>query len=168
MMTAPSPRIALPPKVARWWAAKTPAERRIVAAVAAVVAVALCWLAVWQPLQRDTAALRAAAPGERAALADGERVAAEIAGLARTAASPPAADARAGLERILQERGLAGATQVDWQEGRARLALEAARFDTLVAALDAMQRETQLRVIEATLTARVEPGTVRAELVVAR
>jgi hypothetical protein len=34
--------------------------------------------------------------------------------------------------------------------------------------LEALQRETGLRIIEATLTARVEPGSVRAEIVLAR
>ena len=41
-------------------------------------------------------------------------------------------------------------------------------YDALIAGLEALQRDAQLRVVEATLTARVEPGTVRAELVLAR
>ena len=40
--------------------------------------------------------------------------------------------------------------------------------DPLVALLDTLYRDAQLRVVEATLTARVEPGTVRAELTLAR
>jgi type II secretory pathway component PulM len=36
-----------------------------------------------------------------------------------------------------------------------------------VRALDALSREEAVRVIDATLTARVDPGTVRAELVLA-
>lgn len=168
-MAARSERLVLPPRFARWWAAKTPNERRTIAAVALLVAATLGWLVLWQPLQEDLAALRAAVPAERAALAEGERMAGEIAGLARATSLPPAPEPQAAIERILGERGLrGGTTQVDWREGRARIAIDATRFDTLVAALDALQRDARLRIVEATLTARVEPGTVRAELVVAR
>jgi type II secretory pathway component PulM len=82
----------------------------------------------------------------------------------------PAADARADIERVLAERGLATGTAapIDWRDGRARVTLESARFDALVGALEALQRDAKLRVVEATLTARVEPGTVRAEIVLAR
>ena len=168
-MATLSERLVLPPGLARWWAAKSPSERRTIAAVALVVAATLGWLVVWQPVQQDLAALRAAVPAARAALAEGERMAGEIAGLARAAPLPPAPEPQAALERILGEHRLrGGATQVDWREGRARIAIDATRFDTLIAALDALQRDARLRVVEATLTARVEPGTVRAELVVAR
>ena len=168
-MATLSGRLAVPPRLSRWWAAKTPSERRAAVALALLVAATLAWLAVWQPLQQDLAALRAAAPAERAALAEAERMAAEIAGLARVSPMPPAPAAQAALERILSERGLRGsATKVEWRDGRARIAIDAVRFDALVAALDALDREARLRVVEATLTARVDPGTVRAEIVVAR
>jgi type II secretory pathway component PulM len=41
-------------------------------------------------------------------------------------------------------------------------------YDTLVGLIDALQRDARLRVVEATITARVDPGTVRAELTLAR
>jgi general secretion pathway protein M len=170
-MAAPAgllPRLA-PAPVARWWSRKSPRERRIIGAIAALVIAAAAWLAVWQPVQRDLDALRAAAPGARAQLAEAQRLAAEIAGLARTppAARPPVAPAV--VDQILGERGIAaGSAQVTWEDGRARLTLAAVRFDTLVAALDALQRDAGLRVVDATLTARVDPGTVRAEIVLAR
>jgi type II secretory pathway component PulM len=37
-------------------------------------------------------------------------------------------------------------------------------YEALINMLDAVQRDARLRVIEARLTARVEPGTVRAEV----
>ena len=169
MMAALSPHLAASPRLSRWWAAKKPYERRIVAAFAVLVVVTLGWLALWQPLQQDLAAMRGAAPAERGALAEGERMAAEIAALTRAAPLPPPPDAQSALERILSERGLRGSgTQVDWRDGRARVAIDAVRFDTLVAALEVLERDAKLRIVEATLTARVDPGTVRAELVVAR
>lgn len=162
--------LAAPTAVSRWWATKTRTERRIVAALALVLALAALWALVWRPITRDTSALRAAAPAERAALAESRRMVADIAGLARSAPVKPAADARADIERVLAERGLATGTAapIDWRDGRARVTLESARFDALVGALEALQRDAKLRVVEATLTARVEPGTVRAEIVLAR
>jgi len=168
-MAALSERVALPPALVRWWAGKAPGERRIVGALALLVIATLAWLGVWRPLQRDVGALRETVAAERAALVDGERMAAEIAALARAAPLPPAPEAPAALERVLSERGLGGgAAQVEWRDGRAHVVLESVRFDTLIGALDVLQREARLRVVEAVLTGRVEPGTVRAEFVVAR
>ena len=93
----------------------------------------------------------------------------EIAGLARTPAATDAPDARSSLERVLSQQNLRSAvTQLDWQEGRARLVFAAVPYDALITMLDALQRQAQLRAMEATITSRVETGTVRAELTVAR
>ena len=162
MLRAPDP-------VARWLAGKSRGERRIVAATAALVAVALAWIALWQPLVRDTATMRAAQPGDAAALAAARRMTAEIAGLARSPAAPAAPDARAGLERVLVQQNLRPAvTQLEWQEGRARVVFAAIGYDALIVALEALQRDAQLRAVDLTMTARVEPGQVRAELTLAR
>ena len=161
-------RIAALP-AGRWWATKTRRERQIVGTLGAVVLIACAWYLVWQPLQQDIVRLRGEAPTVRAELADAQRMAAEIAGLSRTgsAARPPAAPAV--VTQILAERGLGpGVAQITWDEGRARLTLNEVRFDTLLAALDAVQRDAGLRAVEATLTGRVDPGTVRAEIVLAR
>jgi type II secretory pathway component PulM len=158
-----------PAPIARWLAGKSRGERRIVAAIAALAAVALLWIALWQPLVRDTAAMRAAQPGNTAALAGARRMTAEIAGLARTPSSPAAADARAGLERVLAQQNLRPAvTQLEWQDGRARVVFAAVGYDALIVALEALQREARLRAVDLTMTARVEPGLVRAELTLAR
>lgn len=155
--------------LARWWSPKSGAERRIWIAAGAGIALALLWFAAWQPLTRDIVATRATVAGADAALAAARPVADEIAGLARAAAPPASADPRADLERILGERSLRAAlTQQEWKDGRVRLTFAAVPFDTLVAALESLQRDARLRTVEATLTARVEPGTVRAELVLAR
>lgn len=168
-MARVSRALRVPAPIARWLAEKSPAERRVVAALAALAAIALSWVALWQPLVRDTAALSAAQPGNAAALAAARRMTAEIAGLARAPAVPAATDARTGLERALVQQNLrAAVTQLEWQDGRARLVLAAVGYDALVVALEALQREARLRAVDLTLTARVEPGLVRAELVLAR
>ncbi len=158
-----------PESLRRWWAGKSRAERRVVLALAALVAAALAWLVVWQPLLRDIAALRVAVPAERAALAAAQQTVDTMAGFARNPAARAAGEPRAELDRLLREQGLrAAVTQLDWQESRARLVFAAVSVDALVGLLEAAQRDAQLRIVEATLTARVEPGSVRADLVLAR
>jgi type II secretory pathway component PulM len=151
-----------------WWVAKSRAERRIVAGFAIFVALVVGWWALWLPLVNDLAALRAEAPRSRAALAEAHRMADEIAGLARAPPAAGAADPRAMLDRSLAAADLRPVTQLEWQDGRARVVFAAVDFARLVAGLEALQRESGLAIVDATLTARIEPGTVRAELVLAR
>ncbi len=54
------------------------------------------------------------------------------------------------------------------KDNRAYVTFGAIGFDALVGALDALAKADGLRAVEATLTARVDPGTVRAELTLAR
>jgi len=158
-----------PPWLDRWRMARTPRERRVIAILVLFVAGVVGWLALWQPLQRDLAALRAAVPAERRALGEARKMADEMPALARSAPARRTTDARGELERVLGERGLrASVTQLDWQDERARIVFADVGVDALVALLDALHRDAQLRIVEATLTARVEPGTVRAELTLAR
>ena len=159
----------VPAPVAGWLATKSRAERRIAAALLLLVAIALLWAALWRPLTRDIAALRIAQAGSAATLADARRMANEIGGLARTPPKEAPADARAALERILAQQNLrAAVTQLEWRDGRAHVVLAAVGYDALVGALEALQRDAGLRAVEATLTARVEPGTVRADFTLAR
>jgi len=168
-MPAPLRAFRLPAPVTGWLATKSRAERRAVTALTLIAAGALLWAALWQPLVRDTAALRIAQAGNAAALANARRMAGEIGALGRASAIETPADARAGLERLLAQQNLrAATTQLEWRDGRAHIVFAAVSYDALILALEAMQREVQLRAVEATLTARVEPGLVRAELTLAR
>jgi len=158
-----------PAPVARWLAGKTRVERRIAVALAVVVGVAVLWLAIWQPLRRDTEAMRTAHAVNATALAAARKMTEEAAGLARTAGTSAPADTRAALERTLAQQNLRGAvTQLDWQGDRAHIVFAAVGYDALITLLEALQRDAKLRAVVATLTARVEPGTVRAELTLAR
>ena len=168
-MTSATSSFRAPPWLERWRASRTPRERAVVAALVVVIVVALAWLAIWQPLQRDLGALASAAPAERQALAAARKMADEMAALGRNAPVRRASDARAELERVLNERGVRGSvTSLDWQDGRARIVFADVSVEMLVALLDTLERDGQLRVIEGTLTARVDPGTVRAELTLSR
>jgi len=169
-MAIARPPLRAPAPVAYWLAKKTAGERRVVAAILVVALLASSWAAIWQPLVRDTATVRAELDGGGAALANARRMTEEIAGLERTAAAPaPPADARAALERVLGQQNLrSSVTQLDWQDGRARVVFAAVGYDALMSALETLQRDARLRAVEVVLTARVEPGTVRAELTLAR
>ena len=48
------------------------------------------------------------------------------------------------------------------------MVLDAVRLDALVGLVDDLARTAGLRVVEARLLARVEPGTVRAEMTLGR
>lgn len=168
-MAAPFATPRAPVRATRWWAAKTRGDRRVAAAFAMVIGALIAWWALWQPLVRDIAAMRATAPRAAVALGEARRMADDMAGLTRMTAPKSAADPRADLERVLAQQGMRNAvTQLDWQEGRARLVFAAVGYGALIAALEALQRDAHLTVVEATLTARVESGSVRAEIVVAR
>ena len=161
--------LRVPAPVANWLATKSRAERRIVAAILLLVGVTLLWAALWQPLTRDMAALRVAQAGNAATLADARRTAKEIAVLARTPPKEAPADARAVLERMLVQQNLrAAVTQLESRDGRAHVVFAAVGYDALVGALETLQRDAGLRAVEVTLTARVEPGTVRADVTLAR
>ena len=169
MMAASFRALRVPAPMASWLATKTRAERRIVAAFLVVVTIALLWAAVWQPLTQDTATLQIAQAGNAAALARARGMALEISDLSRTPATDAPTDARAGLERILLQQNLRSAvTQLEWRDGRAHVVFAAVGYDALIVALEAMQRDARLRSVAATITARVEPGMVRAELTLAR
>lgn len=168
MMSSSLPPFPLPSPVARWFATKTRAERRVVTALLALVTITVLWAAIWQPLVRDRAALRLAQAGNAAALADARRMAKEIGGPTAARTTQARSDAQANLERTLVQQNLRSAvTQLQWRDGRAYVVLAAVDYDALIVALEAMQRDARLRAVEATLTARVEPGMVRAELTLA-
>ena len=164
-----SPLLRVPAPIANWMAEHSPAEQRIAVALAIVVAGALVWLAAWQPMTRDVASLRAARAANALALAEARAMTKEIGGLVRSQTISAPADPRPDLDRVLAQQNLRPAvTNLDWRDGRAHVVLPAVSYDALIAALEALHRDARLRVVEATLTARVEPGTVRAELTLAR
>jgi len=154
----------------RWWQLRSQGERRALVALAIPAALALLWLAVWQPIVRDTERLEQRAIADRAALAEAHRASDEIAALARATPVAPAADPRAALEAILTARNLKGtATQVERLDNdRLRITFDSIAFDALADVLDALQREAHLRATEVVATARVEAGLVRADVTLTR
>ena len=158
----------LPAGVARALDAASPRERRLVVAAAIVAVLGVLYVVAWTPLTRDIERVRDGLARDRATLAAMQRLDASSA--APASASPPsAAEPRATVLAALDARGLrAAAAQVELREGRVSMVLGAVPLDALVGLVDDLQRTAGLRVVEARLLARVEPGTVRAEITLGR
>lgn len=153
----------------RWLAQRSPRERVLLAAGALVVGAACVWWGLWLPLLADVARMRNAALDRRAALTAAMHMAEAIPALARTSRATPTIPARAAVEQAVASKIKAvPAIEIDAQEDRVRAALPAVPFDALVGMIESLQRDAALQLLEARLTARVDPGTVRAELVFGR
>jgi len=157
-------------RLAHWWQLRRPRERVVIGALAAAIALLLLWALLWQPLERDRARLARQLADQRAALADARREADAIAGLARSTPTAPPADAKAAIDAALSRQGLkAVGGNIERLDGdRWRLSLDAISFDSLTALLDTLQRTAGVRAVEVSVTARVEPGLVRADLTLGR
>lgn len=151
------------------WARASVRERRLIALAAAVIAAAVGYVLVWQPAQGDIARLTRDLPQQRAILAAARAQADAIVALERTPVPVRTLEPLAAVERVVAERGLRpAASTLDSSEGRVRLTFAAIRFDALPGLLDALAGTAGVRVADATITQRVEPGMVRAEFSLVR
>jgi len=136
---------------------------------AAAVVIATAWSFVWQPLQEDSIRMRRELQRDRAVLAAARAQTAESAGLQRGTQINFRGDSRVAIERALGERGLKDAlTSLEVKDNRTTLTFAAIGFDALVGLLDTLAKADGLRVVDATLVSRIDPGTVRAEIALAR
>ncbi|HEY7945585.1 MAG: type II secretion system protein GspM [Burkholderiales bacterium] len=154
-------------RLTQWWRLRTRNERSSAVAGTALAAVALAWLLLWAPLQRDIARLERDLSAQRAALGDTRRQADAMAGLERRAL-PPERDPRAGLDATLAQLGIQASAIDRVDADRLRVTVDAVSFDALTVLLEALQRDAALHVADLTVAARVEPGMVRAELTLVR
>ena len=161
--------IPVPPAFVRAWDRMSLRERRLAAVAVAVVLLAAAWGWLWQPMQEDSLRARRELVRDRAVLATARAQAAEIAGLQRGTPTPAGSDSRVAMERVLGERALQGAlTSLEVKDNRTTVTFAAIGFDALVGVLDTLAKTDGLRPLEATLTSRMDPGTVRAEITVTR
>ena len=159
----------LPSAFGAAWDRASRRERRIATVGAIVVSIALLWGLLWQPLRADLSRTRDERGRVAALLTQTRATFDEGVGLTRASPMAAGADPRSAVTRALADQGIRiPAGGVDLRDNRVRVVLSDVRFDALVAALAALARDEGLRPVEATLTARVEPGTVRAELTFAR
>jgi type II secretory pathway component PulM len=166
-MSAVTRRLPLPASLTAAWDRASTRERRLAGTAALVVALAVGWAVFWRPLIAEIERVRAERERVVALLAASRALVADGAALAREARTP-GGDPRAAIARVLAGQDLRPSGQLVAQDGRVGVVLPEAQFDRLIAALAALAKDEGLRAVEATLTARVEPGSVRAELTLAR
>lgn len=155
--------------IAQAWDRASRRERRFAIAGLVVVALGLAWTLIWRPLQADVERTRSERARLSTLLAVARASVDEAAGATQSGAKPSTADWRAAVTRAFAERGVQfGPGTPDLRDDRVRVVLPEVRFDTLVIALHALAHDDGLRPTEATLTARVEPGVLRAEITFAR
>lgn len=157
-------------RLTQWWRLRTRPERIAIALAGAAVVLMLLWLIVLDPLQRDSDRLARRLVDQRGALVEAQRQANEIAGLARSAPVAVTGDARAAIEAALARSNLKPSARaverVD--DTHWHLGFDGVAFDALTALLEGLQRDTGLRAAEVSVTARVEPGQVRADVTLTR
>ena len=159
----------VPSSVAAAWDRASLRERRLALAAAVAVVIALGWALVWQPLNADVGRAREERARVNTLLALTRASFDEGAGLVRASPKVNGGDPRDAVARAFADRGLRIPTGgIDVRDNRVHVVLPEVRLDALVAALDALARDDGLRPVEASLTARVDPGTLRAELSFAR
>ena len=152
------------------WHTADPARRSLLATGFVAVLLAVVLAIAWQPSTGAIARARDDVARTRVELAIARERIAETEALARAASAPAStADIRSAVTRVLGEHSLASAP-VEAKSAGARFAVVVAdaRFDAIVNALDALARNEGIRLVEGTVTARVDPGSVRAELTFAR
>jgi type II secretory pathway component PulM len=151
------------------WSHASSRERVLVVLGTIVVVGALGYAFAWEPLMRDLASTDRALVAGRARVLHSQQAANEIAGLKREAKAPRTTDPRVAAERVVNEAGLRGGlTAIDLRDGRVRLTFAAIDFPVLNALIEQLGRDELLFPVEALVAARVVPGSVRAELALAR
>lgn len=148
----------------QWWQLRSRTERILLLVIGVGVFAVIAWLALWQPMQRDTERLTRQLAAQRTALAEAQRGAEDIATLSRNTAAPAPRDARADLDATLTRQGIkaTGIERID--NDRIRVMFDGVSFDALPPLLESLQRDARLRTVDLTATARIEPGQVRVEL----
>lgn len=150
-----------------WWERASARERWMLATAAVVVSVAVLYVLAWQPLTRSIERLRDEVPRQRAQLLEARAQVAQPVQIKTPAVAR--LDVRAAVERVLDDQGLRSRVDVlELRDDRVHAVFGAIDFATLVGTLDTLATQHGVRLVEGALTARVEPGSVRADVVLSR
>ncbi len=150
----------------QWWAERAPRERAIMAGGAALLAVAIAWAYLWEPIAAERLRLIDLAPRLRAQAARVTAQGAEIEQLRVAArARGPSAPPQAIVEQAMQTAGLGGALTgvMSLSEGRIQVGLRPVAFDALVRGLAQLGEAQGMSVDSIALKAAGEPGKVQVE-----
>lgn len=148
------------------WDRRPDGERRALALVGALAAIAVVTAFVWLPLERTRTRLAAELPRLRESVASLERQAEAV---RRLKAMPPRAPTATPVAALAgSPANLPGAQVTTIDEGRLRLTAADVSFGALLDWITAARASHGLRVESARLDALPASGRVRAELVLAR
>jgi len=149
-----------------WWSERTPRERRVLRAIAALLA-GLVALFVWVDSERTRARLNAELPRLRASIAALERDAAEVQRLRALPVAPTGAPSPLAT-LATNGGGLQGAQIAILDERRVKVTGGDVGFGLLLEWLRNAQATHGMRVESARLDALPTTGRVRAELLLTR
>ena len=151
------------------WDAADPSRRRLQIWLASVLVLGVAMLLVVPPLNSAIARAETELARTRSVLAIARERVADNESLARESPPSRAGTVRSAVDRVLARYALQ-ATPVAERAAEDRFAVVIAhgRFDVLASALYALARDEGVQLTEATLTALVDPGAVRAELTFGR
>lgn len=144
----------------------TPRERRIVTGGAAVLLVALAWLALFDPAWNGRQRVQDELPTLRAQLAQMEQLAGEARRLAAVPAGSDSPQAvKVQLEQSIESAGLRPALSQLSQSGELfDLRFKSVSYAAWLAWLDSAARATRLRVVDAAVTREAGTGIVSVRL----
>jgi general secretion pathway protein M len=149
------------------WSKLAPGERRLAKAGGAVLGMALLYLLLWMPMQKELARLRAGVPEERAQLQQMRAQADSIKPLrARTGAAPAAGMLLSVVDQSASARGVRGfisRLELDGSTG-VQLTADAVPFNTFISWLAELQDSHALVVENASMDAHSTPGTVNVKM----
>jgi general secretion pathway protein M len=148
-----------------WWRERAPRERRILAAGAGILLVALVWLVAFEPAWVGRQRLAEELPMQRAELARMASMIEEARALESAAGATSAVGSvRASLEKSLAAAGLAEGVQIEQRGDRYDLRFPAVPFAAWLDWVALAVRESRVRVIDAKLTRDPRDGYVAARL----
>lgn len=162
MTTASRMTLSLRQRITAAWQGLTLRERRLLMLGSTSLVVLLCWFWVIDPAIKTRKKMQQQLPELRTQSVQLRALAQEVAALP-SAASVTQPLSREALERSLMDSGLK-AEQITLSDGRFMLSFSDVPFSTLTDFLQKAQREQQLVITEATMSARDRIDRVDAKL----
>ena len=162
MTTASRMTLSLHQRITAAWQGLTLREHRLLMLGSTSLVVLLCWFWVIDPAIKTRKKMQQQLPELRTQSVQLRALAQEVAALP-SAASVTQSLSREALERSLMDSGLK-AEQITLSDGRFMLSFSDVPFSTLTDFLQKAQREQQLVITEATMSARDRIDRVDAKL----
>ena len=147
----------------RFWTERTSRERWILGMGSSLLLLVLCWLLLIDPALQGRARWKQALPALRADYAQMQSLAQQALAAPAPSATAPLPPDRAAMERSLAAHGLK-AQSLNAGEDGVRIALTDVSFSALIDWVQQVQRDAQLVVAEADITARERIDRVDANL----